>query len=188
MVKRRLNAMAEKRKIKGKDVISDIRSGLTDSQLMDKYELSPMGLQKVFRKLVDAGALSIKEIYARNPLREDSVVIDLEDISFAPDSPLECIIPICDATNPECRGAVCEIGENGLQVSGINATPGEQRSFLIDARDFFAVDEFRFQAKCLWCKESSLDQSSSVGWEITGILAEDLENLRELVRRIKVQG
>jgi hypothetical protein len=180
--------MNAKRKIKGKDVISDICSGLTDSQLMDKYGLSPMGLQKVFRKLVDAGALSIQEVYGRNFLREDSVVIDLDDIIFAPDSPAECLIPICDATNPECRGAVCEIGENGLQVTGINATTGEVRSFLIDARDFFAVDELRFQAKCLWSKESSMDQSSLVGWEITGILAEDLENLRELVRRIKVQG
>ena len=137
--------MADKRKIKGQDVIRDIRSGMTDSQLMDKYELSLTGLQKVFRKLVDAEALSIKEIYGRNPLREDSVVIDLDDISFAPESPLDCLIPIRDATNPECRGAVCEIGENGLQVTGINATTGEVRSFLIDARDFFAVENSAFK-------------------------------------------
>jgi hypothetical protein len=180
--------MADKRKIKGKDVVSDIRSGLTDSQLMDKYELSLTGLQKVFRKLEDAGALRMEEIYGRNLLREDSVVIDLDDMSFAPETAMGCLIPICDTTNPECRGAVCEIGENGLQVSGINVTAGETRSFLIDARDFFAVEEFRFQAKCLWYKESSVDQSSLTGLEITGILPEDLKRLRLLVSRVKVQG
>ncbi len=179
--------MDAKRKIKGKDVVRDIRSGMTDSQLMDKYELSLTGLQKVFRKLVDAGALRMEEIYGRNPLREDSVVIDLDDFSFPSDTGLGCLIPICDATNPGCRGAVCEIGENGLQVTGINATFGETRSLVIDARDFFAVEEIRFEAKCLWSKESSIDQSSLVGLEITGILPEDLKRLRLLVRRVKVQ-
>ncbi len=179
--------MADKRKIKGQDVIRDIRSGMTDSQLMDKYELSLKGLLKVFDNLVDSGALRTEELYGRHPLRDDSVVIDLDALSFAPDNSLGCLIPICDETNPECRGAVCEIGENGLQVTGINATAGETRSFLIDARDFFAVEGFRFQAKCLWCKESSMDQSSLVGLEITGILPEDLKKLRLLLRRVKLR-
>jgi len=180
--------MAVKRKIKGKDFISDIRSGMNDSQLMDKYDLSLTGLQKIFRKLVDSGAMRMEELYGRNPLRDDSVVIDLNDLSLSPDNGLVCIIPICDATAPECCGAVCEIGENGLEVSGISATVGGTRSFRIDASDFFAVDEFSLKAKCLWCKESPLDQSPVAGFEITGILSEDLENLRELVRRIKVEG
>ena len=178
--------MAVKRKIKGKDFIRDIRSGMTDSQLMENYNLSINGLQKVFRKLVDSGAMRMEELYRRHPLRDDSVVIDLNNLNLSPDNGLECMVPIFDATDSGCRGAVCEIGENGLEVSSIRASVGETRSFLIDASDFFSVDEFRFQAKCIWCKESPVDQSPVAGFEITGILSEDLENLRELVRRIKI--
>jgi hypothetical protein len=178
--------VAIKRKIKGKDFIRDIRSGMTDSQLMENYNLSINGLQKVFRKLVDSGAMRMEELYRRNPLGDDSVVIDLNNLNLSPDDGLECLVQIFDATDPGRCGAVCEIGENGLEVSGIKANVGENRSFLIDARDFFEVDEFHFQAKCVWCDESPVDQSPVAGFEITGILSQDLENLRELVRRIKI--
>jgi hypothetical protein len=180
--------MNAKRKISGKDFVRDMRSGKSDSQLMENYSLSPTGLQKVFLKLVDSGRLRVEELYGRTTLRDDSVTIDLNDLGFSPDDGLLCIVPISDTNHPECRGAVCEIGENGLEVSGITAVVGETRSFLIDPRDFFAVDEFRFKAKCVWCKESPTEQSAVAGFEITGILFEDLENLRELVRRIKIEG
>ncbi len=178
--------MNAKRKISGKDFVRDMRSGMSDSQLMDKYSLSLTGLQKVFRKLVDSGHMRVEELYGRASLREDSVTIDLNELSFSPDDGLLCIVPIRDTDDPECRGSVCEIGENGLEVSGIKAGVGETHSFLVDPRDFFAVEEFRFKAKCVWCKESPTEQSTVAGFEITGILFEDLENLRELVRRIKV--
>ena len=185
---RGFKAVNAKRKISGKEFIRDIRAGMTDSQLMENYSLSLKGLQKVFQKLVDSGSMRMEELYGRNHLRDDSVVIDLDDLSLSPDDGLLCIIPIWDATDRGCRGAVCEIGENGLEVSGISAAIGETRSFVIDARDFFAVDEFHFQAKCLWCKESPTEQSPMTGFQITGILFEDLEKLRELVRRIKLGG
>ena len=179
--------MNAKRKISGKDFIRDIRSGMTDSQLMDNYSLSLTGLQKIFRKLVDSGLTSVEELHGRNHFQDDSV-IDLHNISFSPDDGLVCIIPIWDANDRRCRGAVCEIGENGLEVNGISTAVGETRYFLIDPRDFFSVDEIHFQAECLWCKESPIDQSTVAGFEITGISLDDLENLRKLVRRVKVGG
>jgi hypothetical protein len=142
-------------------------------------------LQKAFGKLVDSGAIRREELFGRNPLREDSVVIDLDTLSLSPDSELVCIIPVCDAVHPGRCGAVCEIGEDGLEVSGISTAVGETRSFLIDPSDFFAVGKFRLEAKCLWCKESPVDQSPVAGFEISGIQSQDLENLRELVRKIR---
>jgi hypothetical protein len=152
---------------------------------MDKYGLSVTGLQKAISKLVDSGTIRREELFDPNPLREDTVDIDFDTLSLSPDNELVCIIPICDAVHHDCCGALCEIGENGLQVSGIRTAVGETRSFLIDPSDFFAVGKFRLEAKCLWCKESPVDQSPVAGFEISGILFEDLENLRELVQRLR---
>ena len=57
--------MEPKRKIKAKDIVSDIRQGMSDSQLMEKHTLSSKGLQSVFRKLVDANAIKPRELFNR---------------------------------------------------------------------------------------------------------------------------
>ena len=43
------------RQISAAEIITDIRSGMNDKQLMEKYALSPEALQKVFEDLVGSG-------------------------------------------------------------------------------------------------------------------------------------
>ncbi len=69
--------MQVKRTIKAKDIVNDIRKGLTDSQLMGRYGLSVKGLQGVFTKLVQAKAILPEELFDRAPvLAEDSVTVE----------------------------------------------------------------------------------------------------------------
>ena len=56
-----------KREINAKAVLRDIRNGLDDLTLMDKYKLTDRGLHSLFRKLVDAGLLTQQEINDRFP-------------------------------------------------------------------------------------------------------------------------
>jgi hypothetical protein len=55
-----------KRTINAKEAATDIRSGMTSSDLMQKYGVSAKGLDKLFRKLVDAGLLHENELNLRN--------------------------------------------------------------------------------------------------------------------------
>ena len=55
-----------KRKISAKELVKDIRSGLSDLELMKKYNVSLQGLQKLIDKLVAAGRLSQSKIDARS--------------------------------------------------------------------------------------------------------------------------
>ncbi len=48
--------------IKAGEALRDIRSGMSDSDLMDKYRLSAKGLQDLFDQLVQAGAISQSEL------------------------------------------------------------------------------------------------------------------------------
>lgn len=53
--------------IDAKEALDSLRSGMTDSELMEKYNLSAKGLESLLTKLVKAGALSLGELETRMP-------------------------------------------------------------------------------------------------------------------------
>lgn len=62
-----------KRKIRSKPFVSDLRDGMGDGELMEKYLLSPDQLQKVFQRLVDAGAIDEMELFMRTSLSDSTI-------------------------------------------------------------------------------------------------------------------
>ena len=56
----------KKKTVKAKEVLADIRDGLSDPALMEKYKLSEKGLESLLNKLVDAGVLAQAERDDRN--------------------------------------------------------------------------------------------------------------------------
>lgn len=69
-----LDNLFPKKKVDLKQVAEDVRSGLTDRQLLDKHNISGKSLQEVFDKLVDGGFLTSEEFYAR-------MTVDVGEIS-----------------------------------------------------------------------------------------------------------
>lgn len=67
--------MEAKRKIRARDIVNDIRSHMTDAELMAKYNLSARGLQSVFVKLLNAKAITRTEIDWRPSAYDDTMVI-----------------------------------------------------------------------------------------------------------------
>lgn len=59
-------------------VLKDIRSGMDDHALMDKYRLSSRGIQDLMEKLVKAGLLAQSEVDDRMPSYDSTV--DLRDV------------------------------------------------------------------------------------------------------------
>jgi uncharacterized protein (DUF433 family) len=54
--------MPTKKVIKARDLIRDIGAGMTDSELMEKYQLSSQRLQQIRERLPESGRLEIKAI------------------------------------------------------------------------------------------------------------------------------
>lgn len=54
-----------KRKINAHELLADLKSGMNDDFLMTKYDLTPLGLQSAFRKIVKAGMASALDISRR---------------------------------------------------------------------------------------------------------------------------
>lgn len=66
-----------KRRITAREMLVDVRQGISDPALMEKYKLSAQGLQSVFQKLLKAGVMTQAQLDARNPLSERTVDIGL---------------------------------------------------------------------------------------------------------------
>lgn len=64
--------------IKAREMVDDIKEGMTDGELMDEYALSAEALEYVFGRLVDAGLVTREEIDERNNPFDSTV--DLRDV------------------------------------------------------------------------------------------------------------
>jgi hypothetical protein len=128
---------SEKRKVSARQILTDIRSGMGDSELQRKHSLSDRSLEKVYRRLLTAGALT--EAYMRDrgltvPSPTDSSKEDGEASGW------QC--PSCGARQPkevpECP--VCGVvvskyvarqtGEEEIPIFMPNADGAKRRSWI----------------------------------------------------------
>lgn len=93
----------EKRSIKVKEFLNDFQSGLPDMQLLRKYNLTPVGLDKFYGMLIERGIIDAGEITARDAPESapenEARPIELEESSF--------ICPSCLASH-EAMFDICQ--------------------------------------------------------------------------------
>lgn len=67
------------RKINAKEIVADIRTGMTDEALMSKYQLSAKGLLSLFDQLIKTGLIEAQELSERNSTKrwESSPKLDI---------------------------------------------------------------------------------------------------------------
>lgn len=172
--------MEHKRELEAKDLIFDIRAGMTDSQIMEKYRLSFKGLQSALRKLLNVQAISPEELYERLPLYEVMTVDDMRQLVRAP---LEFDLPIYEMNNPSSEGRVRNVTEQGVGVAGIEVRVGDTKTLTIEASEIAAFDAIAFNAQCRWVKKK-VSGEYVAGFEITRITKENLDRLRQLIQGI----
>jgi hypothetical protein len=61
------------RKVKAKEFVKDMRSGVDDPALMRKYELTDKQLEMVFQKLIDADFITALELWERSRLSDTQI-------------------------------------------------------------------------------------------------------------------
>jgi hypothetical protein len=172
--------MSSKRQINGRDFVNDIRTGLSDTELMQKYGLSARGLQSIFGKLIDAKAIDPAEIYERSAFGDSTVDVEVIHLSlrghpsFTPS--------IYEAVNPEVIGTVRKITEKQLEVVGIEAGFDETKTLIIMIGRHMKVEPVFLKAKCRWCRKEPPGGQHVAGFEITSISEDNLRELKKLIR------
>jgi len=170
-----------KRTIKAGDIIRDIRSGNTVSQLLAKYGFSLKTLRIVFRKLLNAGAMTKEELNSQKALYSDAV--DLKGVRKLVRTITTLPLRIYDSGNPFATGYVRDISEKGVCIEGVEAAVGEVKNFIVRSGAFGAGHTFVFEGKCRWVnKEEPSGKRCVAGFEITSISSLDSAELRKLIR------
>ncbi|MGO9565974.1 MAG: PilZ domain-containing protein [Desulfomonilaceae bacterium] len=169
--------MSSKREIKAKDFVNDLRSGMSDSEIRCKYNLSAKGLQSAFRKLLEVKAVRTSEVFGRVSVEADTVAI--ASTRLLPRDELEFPVPIylCEGTRPTVKGVIKDITEKGLKISGIDAKVNEVKTFAIPSDKFSQVEPFAFRAKCRW-----VDGDGCSGFQVIQISQRGSGELQKLIR------
>jgi hypothetical protein len=66
--------MSMKRTIKAKEFIRDIRSGMTDPELIEKYELTFNEFERLLRYLLDVGLITEEQLEQSQQLSKSQVI------------------------------------------------------------------------------------------------------------------
>ena len=176
--------------IKLKDFVRDIRSGLTDAELMKKYRLSTVKLRSALKKLVDAKAISPSELLEEHIVSSE----DTEEAEFTLVVPREMrllsrytvTVPLTvyAAKEPDVLGSVVNISGRGVGTRGLDATQGQVSTVVIPAEDFAHLEPIVFKAKCQWAKTAPLLRDCTCGLEILSFMEGTDRELRKLVREL----
>jgi len=178
--------MPPTRKINAKEILKDIRSGISDEDLMAKFKLRKTGLAVVFNKLVEAGVITDAEIQQRSPTRGVKEFMPAE-FRHLPRTDLDFPLPIHDRSDPEVVGVVNDMSDNGVGIRGISAEVGEVKQFIIPADELFQIAPVEFNALCRWMSKDPADGTYLGGFEIVDLLSGSIGDLQVLIHNLTLE-
>lgn len=165
-------------------IIHDIRSGLGDIPIMEKYQISPAEFMEILTKLQEVDAVQSEEIERLvTNLRKQS---DVSEMRSTPRNYLVFTTSVYDAHDASISGVINDISESGLQVEGISVEVDESRSFVIRSDVFTVGAPITFDAECKWFRPSGPEGRHVAGFEITMISDSSLEQLRKLIQQLSL--
>lgn len=173
------------RRLSARRIVRDIRAGLRNADLMNRYGLNPKQLRNTFDILLESKAINHGEL--RNDL---SVTPDqLKPINHRELDRyyLDFDLPIVETGPPEVDGRVRDITEKGVGMIGIPSRVDEVKTFLVLHDEFVLIEPFMFEAQCRWSRQEP-DGRCAAGYRITNISAKDLKDLRQLIHLVTFYG
>ncbi len=163
-------------------ILNDILTGCTGTQLMEKFGLTPRGLQTVLKKLVHSRILGIADLGLELYLRLEANVPG--NIRGDERLRLDFEVSICDVERPDTVGTVRDISEKGVGTKGIEAKVDEIKTLMVVGDMLGQVSPFVFTAKCRWIGTSSSGGDRLAGFQIIRIPESDSRQLKRLVELI----
>lgn len=173
-----------KKTIKAVAIVRDIRAGMADAALRDKYRLTEKGLQTVFLKLLDTGLIAPSDLELRPHVHAERIID--QPIRLLDRKKLDFALEIYEYDNPDVRGIVVDISERGVGIRGMDAGVGDVKTFVIAADDLFQIDPVMFEAVCRWVGGEDLTRGSFGGYELTDPSETGLRDLLDLINALSM--
>lgn len=173
--------IADKRQIKLEELVEDVRSGMSESELKKKYKFSSATFKKLMQKLDAQGFL----LDGRPTVTAMSEFGGRED-EFVPRLPRNYLLwpyPVYVLGDDSVTGWILDITETGLKVEGIEVQPGDTRTFSIIAGDVSDAKPFVIEVICRWTQKDVAGSWVS-GFEIPRISDYNLEQLQKFIQAV----
>ncbi|MEW6350028.1 MAG: PilZ domain-containing protein [Thermodesulfobacteriota bacterium] len=176
--------MSIPRRIDTHAIITDIRSGMGDIAIMEKYLISADELMAILHKLERAKAIEKTEVERRMPsLREKSDAVQLRSV---PRNYIFMTVHIHDAKDPKLGGVLNDISAKGLQVIGIDTQVGEIRTFFVRSDVFKLETALGLEAVCRWVQTDENSGKPVAGFEIRRVSKGAKEELLRLIQELTI--
>ncbi len=175
--------MIRKRRIRPREVLDEIRSGISEAELRTKYRLSAKGVERLFNLLVANGTIDQSELFQNCPFYERK--LSHVEQRWEPRVSLKGKVYIYDVLRSS-SGTLRDISEKGFRAAGIDCNVGESKSLLIDLQPFIKADPVLVVAICRWAETRGNSRKYiNAGFEIIEISDSDSEVLRSLIGSLR---
>lgn len=156
------------RQIRGREFISDMRSGMAVVELMQKYRISSGGLRKILRMILEADAMCKREVAGSLNLYAGAA--NLRNLRRTPRKRTKDRVWLYDNGDPFKAGRLVDVSESGICIEGIKARKGEEKSFIARVGPSGRNSSFVFEGVCRWVrKEQQRKETFVAGFQITSI-------------------
>ena len=158
---------------------------MTRSDLLEKYTLTDKTLRQVVQKLIAAEG-------KRSAFDGPETVIE-EPADFLATGEfvrheVDFDLPVYEAYRPEIIGKVRDVSEEGISVTGIEASRGDFKNLVVVADDLGQFSSFEFEGYCRWAFTDSVDRVCIAGFAIETISISDARELQKLVHVVTTSG
>ncbi|MDQ7785357.1 MAG: PilZ domain-containing protein [Desulfomonilaceae bacterium] len=167
------------RTVNAGEVIADLRSGMSMSDLMRKHDLSMRGLQGVVSILVDTGAIGRDEIYGELFREPDAELPD--GFRQLHRFYIDFEIPIYVASRPEVQGRIRDITDDGIGTVGLKAEVDRIETLVVLGDALGDVAPFELEARCRWCERREDTGEYASGFQITYVSDKNRAELTRLI-------
>lgn len=177
--------MREKR-IRGSDVLHDIKIGMTETDLKVKYQLSQKGIDKVFKKLISTNFISQFQLLSQYPSYKKRI----DHIKERQAPRVDLTIPLtCYEVSSGALGIVRDISTTGLRVAGIEANIGDAKVLQLPVDMFINADPLLLCVNCTWVETRGLNKKYTVaGFKIADLSRDDVKVLENLIQVLILAG
>jgi hypothetical protein len=177
--------MSATRTIKAKKIVADIRAGLSDTELMDKYGLSAQELRRVVERLRQAGRIRAVEFEQRSAGADNhGHKSGTRGISR---SYLRIPLNITSLHDRAHRGLVTDLSVKGFRTRGMASRVGSQDTFLIHCSELTDAEDIEVRATCKWCHaEASEKNLHEAGYRIDGVSETGAFEIEKLIRLLSI--
>ncbi len=166
------------RRARARAIAADLKTGIPDAALMEKFQLSEDGFQRILEVLLAQGLITPEDLAMRRAVRHDLVILDLR-IGARHHPALS--VTVCDKRKPTRRYVLQDISEDGFCLRGMEVQVTEVKKIAVLGDDFGVTAPFEFEAQCRWRKSGTPSEQPLAGFAITKISPADLSLLLDFI-------